>query len=264
MTSEPNTPRDSEPPTAPPKEVGASAPKTPRDPDFRRWEPRLLELVDGIRVATRDALLSSLASGSERELTRAVAQGAGDITFGLDVPSETWIRRWHERIGADSPLSVLTEDSGWNHRGAPGAAFAHGGPRIAIDPVDGTRNLMADLRSAWTVVSFAPPGAAEPRLGELTGGVVSEIPGSRAARFRTFLGDGSTCRCLERDALTGEVVEERHVTVDDDDRVDEGYFPFFRYEPALRPSLARVERDFFARLAEHEGANLRKMGRAHV
>ena len=40
--------------------------------------------------------------------------------------------------------------------------FDHGGPRVVIDPIDGTCHLMNDLRSAWTVIGLAGPGEGQP------------------------------------------------------------------------------------------------------
>jgi hypothetical protein len=117
---------------------------------------------------------------------------------------------------------------------------------------------MADVRSAWSVVSFAPPGPREPRMSELTLGIVAEIPDSRAARYRVLTarrGDG--CALELRELATDALVANRPLRADDSARADRGYFPFFRYAPDQRPELARIEAAFFERLRAHEGADLR-------
>jgi len=234
--------------------------------DFERWRPRLTELCDELRVVTRSALLAAEREGRADALSRPHGHGVGDVTFGLDLPSEERIRSWLEEQARAEPLSLLTEDSGWRHLGPDGrggtrelAGFGHGGPRIAIDPVDGTRNLMADLRSAWSVVAFAPPGAREPRLSECTGGIVSELSGTLASRFRRLVSDGASCLLELCELAGGVVLERRLLRPDDDDRADHGYFPFFRYEPAQRPAIARIEAAFFERLVRHEGADARSI-----
>jgi len=233
---------------------------------FERWRPRLVSLCDELRRVTRAALLAGERDGTSEALARPQGQGAGDVTYGLDLPSEERIHAWVDEVARTEPLSLLTEDSGWRHRGPDGRGgvhdlpgFDHGGPRIAIDPVDGTRNLMADLRSAWTVVTFAPAGAAQPRLSDCTGGIVSEIPGSSGARFRRFATEGGACRLEHRDLEREALLAARTLTVDADDRPDHGYFPFFRYEPAQRPAIARLEAEFFARLVREEGAEARSI-----
>ncbi len=231
----------------------------------RHWSPRLLELCDRIRSATLEALAAALKSGDMSAVATAKAEGAGDTTYGLDLPSEALIEAWFESEASRHPLSVLTEDSGWRH-GAPDPAggwkkldgFDHGGPRIAFDPVDGTRNLMTNLRSAWTVVSFAGPGKDQPRFVDVWAGIVAELPDSRAGQWRRLSATRNSPCLLEVFTRDGAVeLERRELVVDQDDRADHGYFPFFRYMPDLRPAIAQLEAAFFERLQRLEGADVR-------
>lgn len=231
----------------------------------QEWIEPLRELCGRIRVAARAAIAEGLARGSLDELGRPVRVGLGDLTYGLDEHTEVALDLWFEDQARRGPLSLMTEDQGWRHRGPDGAGgtrelagFDHGGPRIAVDPVDGTRNLMADLRSAWVVVSFAPPGKGQPRMSDLTAGIVSEIPDSRAARYRELIGlTGGACLAREIELAGGRVVVERVLAAGATAHKDHGYFTFFRYLADQRPLIARVEAEFFARLAEREGADVR-------
>jgi hypothetical protein len=91
----------------------------------------------------------------------------------------------------------------------------------------------------------------------VTDGIVSEIPGTLAARYRRLSTDRGRCRFELRSLARAELVAERELRTDADARADHGYFCFFRYEPAQRPALARLEADFFARLVTHERADAR-------
>jgi hypothetical protein len=233
---------------------------------FARWRPRLLALCDELRDLTRAALFAAERAGSEDALALPHGQGQGDVTFGLDVPSEEHLARWLDEVARQEPLSLLTEDAGWRHRGPDGrggarelSGFDHGGPRIAIDPIDGTRNLMADLRSAWTEVAFAPSGPTQPRLADVTDGIVAEIPGTLAARARRLYTEDGRCRFELRELAGGALVAQRTLTPGTDARADHGYFSFFRYEPAQRPCLAQLEAAFFERLVRHEGCDARSV-----
>lgn len=204
-------------------------------------------------------------AGSLDELARHAGVGAGDVTFGIDVPAEHALDLWLEERARTSPLSLFTEDSGWRHRGPDGrggalplATFAHGGPRIVVDPIDGTRNLMTDLRSAWSVIAACGPGIGEPRFSDVVLGVVGEIPDTRGARARVLSAvRGGGARFELVDLATGAVLRSRALRADDDARADHGYFAFFRYLADMRPLIARVEADFFARLQRDEGADVR-------
>ncbi len=234
--------------------------------EFDTWKGELVGLCADIRERTRHALLQAQRSGEPQQVTRRAGQGVGDWTFGLDLPSEERIAAWLQEQGARAPISVLTEDTGWSHR-APGSSgprdletFGHAGPRIAFDPVDGTRNLMSDLRSAWTVVSFAGPGSDAPRFSDVQAGLVSEIPTTRADRYRIYSAErGGPCVRQVRSLANDDLLEEEILRCDEDDRPDQGYFPFFRYDPVLRPALAQLESAFFERLERFESAELRSV-----
>ncbi len=231
-----------------------------------RWvHGSLHELATRIRAATHEALLDAVAREDLDTLSRAHGDGAGDVTYGIDVPAEQVLERWFDEIARHEPISLLTEDTGWRHRGPNHQGgvreldgFDHGGPRIAVDPVDGTRNLMADLRSAWTVVALCGPGESTPHLSDATGAVLAEIPDSRGSEARVFraTSDGRV-RLSRESARDGGVRSDGIWHVDDDARVDNGYFPFFRYMADMRPDIARIEADFFARVEKHEKADLR-------
>ena len=165
-------------------------------------------------------------------------RGRSDTARGrdlrLDVPAERELDRWLEETARRGPLSLLTEDAGWRHFGpgkrgkpVPLADFDHGGPRICVDPIDGTRVLMTDLRSAWSVIALAGAGAGPPRLSEVAVGVLSEIPYSRAASFQRF----SAARGALPPASTPCATPSYRAQADHsrDDRADHGFFPFFRY-----------------------------------
>jgi fructose-1,6-bisphosphatase/inositol monophosphatase family enzyme len=225
-----------------------------------RWLPRLVDLSDRIRVAARKALLDAVEQGSLAPLARVAGEGAGDVTYGIDVPTEEVLTEWLLEQSRAEPLSILTEDAGWRHRGPEGdlPGFDHGGPRISVDPIDGTRMLMSDLRPAWSVIGLAGPGGGAPRLSDVVVGVLSEIPDSRAAHYRRLVAErGQGCRSEERELGDGRVVRTRTLDTGTDARVDHGLFPFFRYMPDQRPEIAAIEAAFFARLAAHEGADVR-------
>ena len=236
------------------------------------------DLCDRILVAHRAAQRDARERGRPGALFESRGQGAGDETFALDEACERAIDAWLEETAARGPLSVLTEDRGWRHLG-PGAGggvrpldgFDHGGPRLAIDPVDGTRNVAADLRSAWTVISACGPGAREPRAGEVVHGTVSELPVVRAHRALRLTADAGSGAFVREFATTLEVPLEvpfdadaarasdaHRLAVDDDDTLF-GYLPFFRYDPHLRRAAVALETDLLDALIEREGANPRHL-----
>jgi fructose-1,6-bisphosphatase/inositol monophosphatase family enzyme len=229
----------------------------------------MLEALEDLATRLAATCRKQQLGASTAELASVAGVGAGDTTFGIDTAPESVVAAWAEELANAGPLSILTEDSGWRHLG-PGDAgfqvlddFDHGGPRVVVDPVDGSRNLMFDLRPAWAAIASAPAGKEAPRLADLTLGVVQELGTSRHGRALRLVGevDGGCHEALYELSPEGLGVRvwRRELVVDADPRIDQGFLPFFRYHPASRVELARLEAAFFERLRLDEQADLRSI-----
>lgn len=186
-------------------------------------------------------------------------QGAGDLTYGIDEGTETAATRWMEALRGTSPLSLFTEDHGWRHAPDADRPFDHGGPRIVLDPIDGTRNLMLDLRSAWTEIAWCAPGRGEPRMRDVVGALLAELPDSRGGRYRVLESSPQGPPTVElREVGTDRLVDRRELISDPhDDQLEHRVLSFFRYEPRFRRRIATIEEAFFDRLASREGVDPR-------
>jgi len=236
--------------------------------DVHDWAPAIGALCEAIRGPVRTGLAEVAAGRATLDsVAAAVSEGAGDVTFALDSVAEAGVTAWLQREGARRPLSLMTEDAGWRHVG-PGPdgstvalpGFDHGGPRIALDPIDGTRNVMHDVRSAWIVVSVAGPGPGAPRYGDLEYGVVSELPDTRthvARELTARRGRGAELEVLDLEG--GAAAARRPIRTDGERRLDGGYFPFFGFHPALRPHVQRLGADVARRVAAAHGADPSRM-----
>ncbi len=229
------------------------------------WIIPLFDLCERMRNAARGVLLAARRSGDFSRAVRAVREGAGDTSYALDEATEAVLHEWAGEVARLQPLSLLSEGRGWRHLGPVSggvrelAGFDHGGPRIVVDPVDGTRNLMTDLRGAWSVVGMAGPGTSVPRQKELVFGMLSEIPDTRAASYRRLSAiRGGPCHFEERTFYKGgPIVKPVEVDTGSDDRVDHGYFPFFKYMAEQRPQIAAIEARFLERIERAEAADVR-------
>lgn len=115
-------------------------------------------------------------------------EGASDLQYPIDRLAESDILAWvEEAFPSDWGIRVLFEG------GAPqGSIVREGHPRhvIVLDPVDGTRGLMHDKRSAWFLAGVAPDGPT-PTLQSLTHACLLELPTSRSILSDVLLfGDG--------------------------------------------------------------------------
>ena len=233
------------------------------------WSTALLDLAQTIRSAVR---LETAQTGSrgpgqewvEHAQVQPVGQGMGDVTFAPDQIAERCIDSWSQGIASQRALSILTEDRGWRHLGPdPQAAggwrelkdFCHGGPRLIIDPIDGTRPWMHGIRPAWCSIAACGPGSDLPFSGEVLWACLEEIPPPRAGWARCLVArQGQGCQLFERALYDGLADRARVLRCADAARVDHGVFAFFAFHPAIRSEAQARALRFFARLEEYEGA----------
>lgn len=204
-------------------------------PALTAWEGHLAAL--GQRIAAAVAELD-VARG---DAVRPSSVGLGDASWALDETCETVVATWFEERAREGPLSLLTEHHGWRHRGPDGRGgwreldgFAHGGPRLACDPVDGTRHLLLRHRPAWSLIALADPGPGQPRQRDVLLAHAEELverAGPRGRALGARRGEGAWMDCGRgREPLLA----------DTDDRVDHGFVTFFAFHPAQRPAVARL------------------------
>jgi len=139
------------------------------------------ELVRRIRIAQarlRDALLEQTGDAEVSDLTRVVEESSGDTIYGIDRISETVLRDVFKEALAEDCTYVLIGEGLTDG----GEVFPEGGDsaraefRIIVDPIDGTRGLMYDKRSAWVLTGVAENRGDATRLSDIFAAVQTEIP----------------------------------------------------------------------------------------
>ncbi|MDP6929832.1 MAG: inositol monophosphatase, partial [Planctomycetota bacterium] len=113
--------------------------------------PRLIELQRQLR----DAVCTTMRSQASHSLSRSVRDDTGDTIFALDIAAEDVLVPFCEEWGKEQPFILIAEglesDRIFGQPGVSGPEF-----RLIVDPIDGTRGLMYDKRSAWCLAGTAP------------------------------------------------------------------------------------------------------------
>ena len=132
----------------------------------------LLELHD----AVRDGLLLATERQQPDELAE-VSRRKGDTIYAIDVVSERLVDQFADRLGGQHSFVLIAE-------GLPGGqtVFPRGTEegaatwRIIVDPIDGTRGIMYQKRSAWILTGVAPNNGPETSLQDIVLAVQTEVP----------------------------------------------------------------------------------------
>jgi len=137
-----------------------------------------------------------------------VAYEGGDTIYGLDRHVEPVIEReivsWPE---GEKPLLLIAEGMGRDGRKLFGSEHKPLRYRLIIDPIDGTRALMYDKRSAWFLAAIVRDRGEESRLADSFASVMVELPTSKQCWADIFTAvSGEPLQAFRQHLQT----EERH------------------------------------------------------
>ncbi|MEQ9407218.1 MAG: hypothetical protein RIK87_05805 [Fuerstiella sp.] len=168
-----------------------STPMLSHDHDWH-WAERL-ELL-GLSI---QQYVYNLLCHETSDLATPVAEEGGDTIYAIDRHVEPLIEQsvaaWPDEC---RPLLLVAEGMGPDGRqrfGAPGQSTRY---RVLIDPIDGTRGLMYDKRSAWFLAAVAFDRGEATGLRDVFASVMVELPTSKQGLCDAFAAvRGLPTRC---------------------------------------------------------------------
>ncbi len=141
----------------------------------REWASRLEQL--GLAVRRH---VVGLSDSEGVDLALPVAFEGGDTVFALDRLVEPVITREIDLWPPDfKPLLLIAEGLGTDGRRLFGDADGPPRFRLIVDPIDGTRGLMYDKRSAWFLAAVARDRGDKTGLAETFAAAMVELPTSK-------------------------------------------------------------------------------------
>lgn len=160
--------------------------------DPNGWPDRLLKL--GLAVQTRVACLVRFAfTAGANTLADAVAEECGDRIYRIDREVEATIEHtiasWPDVC---LPLLLIAEGMGSDGRQLFGSSNQQSRWRLIIDPIDGTRMLMYDKRSAWFLAAVCPDKGESTTLADSVASVMVELPISKQNMADAFVASAGT------------------------------------------------------------------------
>ncbi len=139
------------------------------------WVDRLLQL--GFQIQTR---VYGMLTSDEQGLAAPVAEEGGDTIYAIDRRVEPLLEEqialWPQEC---FPLLLIAEGMGADGRRRFGDPALPCKYRVLIDPIDGTRGLMYDKRSAWFLATVARDLGETTSLQDSFASVLVELPTSK-------------------------------------------------------------------------------------
>jgi len=177
----------------------------------------------------------------------------GDVVYRIDRKGEELLVEWCEEQSRTVPFLLIAEGiSESGERVFPAGADPETVPyRVIVDPIDGTRGLMYDKRSAWILTGVAPNRGAETSLADLRWAVMTEVPTTRARYADQLWGEaGEDTTGLTYDLVTDVPTAVRPVHLAPSRATDlrHGFASLVKYFPGGKELTARLEEALFEAL----------------
>jgi len=217
---------------------------------LERLRAHLCDLQDSIR----DALIAARSTVAAQGFAEIAAQTSADTIYQIDRVSEEAITRWFEsNWPQDEPVQLEME-------GLPDGEVVcfPSGTRVEdtrwkclLDPIDGTRGLMYDKRSAWSLAALAPQRGQETGLRDIVVAAMTELPTSKAGLGDQVSGVRGCGRaglvCQRIDLSSGERTSWAPSPSKARD-FKHGFAGWARFFPEGKSLLARVEEELWDEL----------------
>ena len=199
---------------------------------------RLLEGLLSLHDRVRDAVVDACARRTEDELAAVAADetaGGGDTIYAVDRVAEEVFLQGLGDLAREEPICVVAEGL------PPDALGAAGRWRLLVDPIDGTRGLMYQKRSAWILTGVAPNRGPATRLRDIVLAIQTEIPLLKqhlSDQLWAIRGEGASARRGNRLSGAREPLVLRPSRAG---TIAHGFATLVRFFPGARDVLAAID-----------------------
>ena len=210
----------------------------------------LLTRIRAIHTSIRDRVVASCEQQAIEQLSAIVAQQAGDTIFALDRVSEEVLVAEFMALGRERSFVLIAEGLGEDGmRVFPqGISPDEAELRIIIDPIDGTRGIVYQKRSAWILTGVAPNKGPQTSLAEIELAVQTEIPLLKqhlCDSYWALIGQGAHGERLDRVRGTRELLLPRPSQAE---TIMYGFGNLARFVPGGRAEMAAIDDEVVERL----------------
>jgi hypothetical protein len=219
--------------------------------DPRTLLPTIVELHDRIR----SDVVAACEVQSHDDMSAVDHDDVGDTIYAVDRVSEHTLIDGLTDLAQEEPLVLIAEGLPSEGLVLPvGASERDCKWRMLVDPIDGTRGLMYQKRSAWILTGLAPNRGADTRLRDIVLAVQTEIPLVKqhlCDQLWAVRGMGGDARRTNR--LTG-VSEQLIPHPSRADTIAHGFATVARFFPGARDILAAIDDDIMLAVADPAAA----------
>ncbi len=205
----------------------------------------MLETIRELHDRICKRVVQACESQTTSELSEAEDDKQGDTIFAIDRVSEDELVSFFENeLTLQEPIVLIAEGLEDGRRILPtGAREEDACWQVIVDPIDGTRCIMYQKRSAWILTGVAPNRGPDTSLKDVELAVQTEIPLVKQFLFdQVWAVRGEAPKAERINRLTGER-RELPLTPSRAKTIEQGYFVITRFFPGARDVLAVIDED---------------------
>jgi fructose-1,6-bisphosphatase/inositol monophosphatase family enzyme len=210
-------------------------------------DPRaLIAPLRRIHEEIRDAVVLACEEAAADDLSRIDHEDeSGDTIYAVDRVSEDRLLGLVEReLGSFGPIVVVAEGLPGGRAMVPeGRSEEEAGLRVIVDPIDGTRGLMYQKRSAWILTGVAPNRGPATGLHDIVLAAQTEIPlVKQHLSDRLWAVRGQGAQAERHDRLSGATRPLR-LRPSTAPTIAHGFAMVARFFPGAREELAAIDEE---------------------
>jgi hypothetical protein len=205
-----------------------------------------------LHLSIREYLRRLMISQDPATLAAVGAEEGGDTQYRIDLNVENLLldlcREWAE----ETPFVLIAEgivEDGW-YALPEGSNPQEADFLLIVDPIDGTRQLMYDKRSAWLLSAIAPNFGRETTLEHICMAMQTELPTTRhlqAHHLWAIKGQGAKA---ELHNLVASTVQNTHLQPSRAETLEHGFASFVKFFPEGKQVITELEMKFLARVID--------------
>ena len=203
--------------------------------------PGLVRSIRQLHHRVRDAVVAATERQRLDELSDIHRDEEGDTIYAIDAVSEGMLLEFFEGLSRDHSFVCIAEGLHGSMVFPRGSNEASATWRIIVDPIDGTRGLMYQKRSAWILTGIAPNRGENTSLQDIVAAVQTEIPLLKqhlSDQMWAIKGHGTAAERHNRLTRESTMLQLRPSK---SGTIAHGFSTISRFFPGSRPVLAAID-----------------------
>lgn len=204
----------------------------------------LIEKIKQLHDHIRDAVVTACEEQALEALSEIAADDEGDTIYAVDRVSEELLVEALSVYAEKEPIVLIAEGIEGGSLVLPQGAKAEDARwRIIVDPIDGTRGIMYQKRSAWILTGIAPNKGEATSLRDIVAAVQTEIPLVKqhlADQCWALKGEGVQAQRYNRVNKTWQPLQMKPSQAQS---IAHGFAMISRFFPGVRDELAAIDEE---------------------